>query len=1069
MSESVERLLIRIDATTEQMRRELKAAENAVAKTDKKVRTAQQKMAAGWAKADKAVQKHGKKLVALGAIAMAGLAVAINKVIKNTSAQDKAMAQLEATIKSTGGAAGKTAIELAGTAAALQKITVFGDETIIGAQSLIATFKNIKGDQFDRTTVAVLDMATAMGTDLKSAAIMVGKALNDPKTQMSALSRSGITFTETQKDMVNQMQAAGDMAGAQALILRELESQFEGSAEAARNTLGGALQGLSNSFNDLFEVSTEASGGMVDAVNELDDVMNDPSIKKGMAELSAGLISFAASALEGVMALKFFYNELNGLVGGEGNEPLIGDLIVDLMELENELIALEKPGKGFFDIFGHKKQKDIKETKKKIKELSEEIENHSFTVQRAAEKEAALAAATEEVTEAAVEATEVSIKSQKEINKENKLREAAKKKVDGVKIALDFQLAQLKRNDRQQAIHTALQKADITATDDSAAAIMAKAGALYDLQLETDAAAQAVVDAAEKTEAATEAAVEAAEAAVEPFNAALQEMAASIDSGFVDGWRDAFNGVEGGFKNFAAKMKDALINLLANMAHMAITRPITIAMTTAMGGLMPATAGASVPGAGGISSLFSGGIGAMGQGAYEGIGTFASNMGMTGFGDMAYTKGLNTSGLSMAGDFAGGLAGSYLGSKAFGETSGIGSTVGGIAGSIAIPIPVLGAAIGSFIGSGIESLFSGDNDGDNRGRSSFDLATGTFNTRGEGKSFNQANVDNAGELTAQLAVLAQAIGGSTASGEVAIGNNSGLAYAGRNFGEDVDGFFEAAFRDIIDSAVNLDDAVKLLVKGFDGGAEDLGMFVGSLQNIYDATKTNPVDEALADMVASVDASSRTMLETYGLQVVAVNELITGYDGSLTATVDLNAALQSSRAMAFELAIAIMQMSDAIGTMLGNQVEYFREAIMTEEELTAARIANRAAVLEELKNTSDPEEVMRLVGEFAALNKQIFDNLTEEQQAAQIEIFASFAEEVDNIAQSILGTALTDLQLSQEEINAKLVADVTKAGDTMQVAANNMSGAVSQFGGLVSQLVSQGININVTTTAAEVNR
>ena len=94
MSESVERLLIRIDATTEQMRRELKAAENAVGKTDKKVRTAQDKMAAGWAKADKAVQKHGKKIAALGAVAMAGLGVAIKKIITNTSAQDKAMAQL---------------------------------------------------------------------------------------------------------------------------------------------------------------------------------------------------------------------------------------------------------------------------------------------------------------------------------------------------------------------------------------------------------------------------------------------------------------------------------------------------------------------------------------------------------------------------------------------------------------------------------------------------------------------------------------------------------------------------------------------------------------------------------------------------------------------------------------------------------------------------------------------------------------------------------------------------------------------------------------------------------------
>ena len=156
--------------------------------------------------------------------------------------------------------------------------------------------------------------------------------------------------------------------------------------------------------------------------------------------------------------------------------------------------------------------------------------------------------------------------------------------------------------------------------------------------------------------------MQAAEDAVEPFNAALQEMAASIDSGFVDGWRDAFNGVEGGFKNFAEKMKDALINLLANMAHMAITRPITIGMTTAMGGLTPTAAGAATPGAStpGIASLpgmFSGGFGAAGRSAYDAIGVGLSDMGFGGASEAAFTKAGSTTGLTMAGDFAGGLAG----------------------------------------------------------------------------------------------------------------------------------------------------------------------------------------------------------------------------------------------------------------------------------------------------------------------------------------------------------------------------------------------------------------------------
>ena len=1085
MSESVEKLLIRIDASTEQLRRELKAAENAVGKTDKKVRTAQDKMAAGWAKADKAVQKHGKKLVALGAVAMAGLGVAIKKIITNTAAQDKAMAQLEATIKSTGGAAGKTASELAGTAAELQKITTFGDETIIGAQSLIATFKNIKGDNFDRTTVAVLDLAVSMGTDLKSAAIQVGKALNDPKTQMSALSRSGITFTETQKEMVKAMQETGNLAGAQAIILAELESQFEGSAEAARNTLGGALQGLSNSFNDLFEASADGSADLTKAVQELEGVMSDPATVKAFQDMSAGLLGIAVDAIEAGKALGWFYRELNGMVGGQGNEPLLGDLHMELIELENSLIGMESAGDGFFNGFRVRK-KDIDEVKEKIKKLNGEIDSHSYTVGAATKKNQELLNSLQEVTVTAKRRGEAALKTEKQIkaetalqDKQNKILADAQKKIDDVTKSLDFKMAQLKRNERQQSQFNALQKAGITITDDSAAAIMEKAGALYDLQVETDQAAEAVVDAADKTVAATEAATQAAEDAVAPFNAALQEMAASIDSGFVDGWRDAFNGVEGGFKNFAEKMKEALINLLANMAHMAITRPITIGLSTAMGGLMPTTAaaggaatpGASMPGIGSLPGMFSGGFGAAGRSAYDAIGVGLSDMGFGGASEAAFTKAGSTTGLTMAGDFAGGLAGGYLGGKVFGETSGIGSTIGGIAGTM-IPgigqIPGLGSAIGAFVGTAIESVFTGDNNGDNRGRSKFDLSTGSIDSFGEGKSFNQASVDAADQLSNQLIAIADAFGGSDLTGEISIGNNTGIVFNGQSFGDDVDALLAEVTKQIVQSATNISDGVKDLVSSFDGSTEELLSFVAAADGIYQAVQSNPVEQALADAVAGIDANQGTMLSFYNEQAAAVTDLIGSYDGSFEATVGLNDALQVSRAMAYELATAILSMSDAIGTMLTSQVEYFSEAIMGEEELRAKRVAQRAALVDELRTATDPQQVMDLVNQFASINRELFDGLNDEQQAAQVETFTAMAEEVDNIAQSILGTALADLQMSQEDINAKLIADVTVAGAAMQDAADDMGGHVATFGGLVADLVTRGITINVAG-GSEVNR
>lgn len=199
-----------------------------------------------------------------------GLAVgALGKMIRNTSIQDAAMAQLNSGLESTGHSAGFTADELSGLAAQMQKTTMFGDESVIQMQALLLTFTNIK-ETLPDTTRAVADMATRMGTDLKSAAIQLGKALNDPIANLSALSRSGVQFTTVQKDLIKSLWETGQQAEAQRVILAELDNQFGGSAKAARDTLGGSLKALSNNFNDLFELGTKSSGffrGFVDGAN----------------------------------------------------------------------------------------------------------------------------------------------------------------------------------------------------------------------------------------------------------------------------------------------------------------------------------------------------------------------------------------------------------------------------------------------------------------------------------------------------------------------------------------------------------------------------------------------------------------------------------------------------------------------------------------------------------------------------------------------------------------------------------------------------------------------------------
>lgn len=167
--------------------------------------------------------------------------------------QREAESKLNAVLQSTGHAAGFTLEELKKMASGLQDVTTFGDETILTGMSILATFKNIQGEGFERTTKAALDMSTILGTDLKSSMIMLGKALNDPAQGLSALSRAGVTFSETQKENIKGLIEMGLVTEAQTLMLEELESQFGGAAEAAGGPFDKALKQLKNTFGDLLE------------------------------------------------------------------------------------------------------------------------------------------------------------------------------------------------------------------------------------------------------------------------------------------------------------------------------------------------------------------------------------------------------------------------------------------------------------------------------------------------------------------------------------------------------------------------------------------------------------------------------------------------------------------------------------------------------------------------------------------------------------------------------------------------------------------------------------------------
>jgi phage-related protein len=203
-----------------------------------------------------ALQSIGEGAIGLagniGSSIIGGITSFVTDGISEAAGWQSAFAQTEAVVASTGMAAGYSAQQMADLAtsmSATEGMSLFTDDQVLGATNVLATFTKVAGQQFEGATQASVDMAQALGMDVSSAAMMMGKALNDPVKGMSALSRSGVSFTDEQKAMVEAMVEAGDVAGAQNLILNEMAVQFGGSALAATETFAGGQKLLEEQIN----------------------------------------------------------------------------------------------------------------------------------------------------------------------------------------------------------------------------------------------------------------------------------------------------------------------------------------------------------------------------------------------------------------------------------------------------------------------------------------------------------------------------------------------------------------------------------------------------------------------------------------------------------------------------------------------------------------------------------------------------------------------------------------------------------------------------------------------------
>jgi hypothetical protein len=184
-----------------------------------------------------AVSRSLAPAAVIGLTALTGMAVGALRAAEEAEVANNRISSITKTIGLFGAETGKVATRIQEFAESQEKLLAIDADVIKSFQAQLLTFKGLAqtadqaGGAFDRATIAALDM-NAANIGGGNAAIQLGKALENPIKGITALTKSGVTFTEQETEKIKALVESGNLLEAQDTILRAIEGQVGGTAEA---------------------------------------------------------------------------------------------------------------------------------------------------------------------------------------------------------------------------------------------------------------------------------------------------------------------------------------------------------------------------------------------------------------------------------------------------------------------------------------------------------------------------------------------------------------------------------------------------------------------------------------------------------------------------------------------------------------------------------------------------------------------------------------------------------------------------------------------------------------------
>lgn len=269
-----------------------------------------------------------------GVLTIGGIVSASQKWLEMGQAQVEAETKLEAILKNVTSIQAVSAEhyktvrkELSAYASELQNLGVVGDEVTLAGMQQLATFQ-LNGEQIKMLSGGMLDLLVqqkgmnATQQDAVGIANMIGKAMTG---QVTAMSRVGITMTESEKEIIKN----GDAMTKAATIAKVLQNNVGGvNAAMAKTDAGKAQQGM-NTYGDMLEnlgiKLMPLKGKFWSVIGGLTPVIENKAMKvldrfiKKFDELSPVIDKYIPAVIDGIV--KF------------------GDVIFDTFEVVGKIIA----------------------------------------------------------------------------------------------------------------------------------------------------------------------------------------------------------------------------------------------------------------------------------------------------------------------------------------------------------------------------------------------------------------------------------------------------------------------------------------------------------------------------------------------------------------------------------------------------------------------------------------------------------------------------------------------------------------------------------------------------------